>query len=40
MLMIVIDPSRLVDRDWMRDEISAMTAYVTASPPRSSDEPV
>ena len=40
MLMIVIDPSRLVDRDWMKDEIAAMTAYITASPPRNAKEPV
>jgi hydroxycarboxylate dehydrogenase B len=40
MLMIVIDPSRLVDRDWLREEIAAMTAYITASPPRNPDEPV
>jgi hydroxycarboxylate dehydrogenase B len=40
MLMIVIDPSRLVDRAWLQDEIAAMTAYITASPPRRADEPV
>src|SRR6516162_3495013 len=40
MLMIVIDPSRLVDRDWLRDEIAAMTAYITASPPSNPNEPV
>jgi uncharacterized oxidoreductase len=40
MLTIVIDPSRLVDRDWLRNEIAAMTAYITASPPAKSDEPV
>jgi uncharacterized oxidoreductase len=40
MLMIVIDPSRLVDREWLREEIGAMTAYITASPPRNPDEPV
>jgi hydroxycarboxylate dehydrogenase B len=40
MLMIVIDPSRLVDRDWLREEIAAMTAYITASPPRNPEEPV
>jgi hydroxycarboxylate dehydrogenase B len=40
MLMIVIDPSRLVDRDWLREEIAAMTAYITASPPRNPAEPV
>ncbi len=31
---------RLIDREWLRDEIAAMTAYITASPPRSPDEPV
>src|SRR5215469_14080358 len=40
MLMIVIDPGRLIDRDWLRDEIAAMTAYITASPPRQPGEPV
>jgi uncharacterized oxidoreductase len=40
MLMIIIDPSRLVDREWLREEITAMTAYITASPPRNPDEPV
>jgi hydroxycarboxylate dehydrogenase B len=40
MLMIVIDPERLIDRDWLREEIAAMTAYITASPPRNPDEPV
>jgi uncharacterized oxidoreductase len=40
MLLIVIDPGRLVDRNWLADEITAMTDYVTASPPRNSAEPV
>jgi uncharacterized oxidoreductase len=40
MLMIVIDPSRLVDLEWLRQEIAAMTAYITASPPRNPQEPV
>jgi uncharacterized oxidoreductase len=40
MLTIVIDPARLVDRQWLKDEISAMTAYITASPPRNPGEPV
>jgi uncharacterized oxidoreductase len=40
MLTIVIDPSRLIDREWLRDEIAAMTAYITASPPSRPDEPV
>jgi uncharacterized oxidoreductase len=40
MLTIVIDPSRLVDREWLAQEISAMTAYITASPPARPDEPV
>jgi hydroxycarboxylate dehydrogenase B len=40
MLLIVIDPARLVDRAWLIDEIAAMTAYVTASPPRLAGEPV
>jgi uncharacterized oxidoreductase len=40
MLSVVIDPSRLVDRAWMLDEIRAMTAYVTASPPSKAGAPV
>jgi uncharacterized oxidoreductase len=40
MLMIVIDPERLIDRAWLRDEIAAMTAYITGSPPRHPEEPV
>jgi uncharacterized oxidoreductase len=40
MLMIVIDPSRLVDRAWLLNEIAAMSGYITASPPGSSGEPV
>ena len=40
MLTIVIDPSRLVDRAWFAEEIAAMAAYITASPPVSADQPV
>jgi uncharacterized oxidoreductase len=40
MLMIVIDPARLVDQAWLADEVAAMTAYVTASKPQRPDEPV
>src|SRR5216110_2890637 len=40
MLTIAIDPSRLVDRAWMMDEIAAMAGYITASPPGPSGEPV
>jgi len=40
MLTIVIDPSRLVDRAWPQEEIAAVTAYITASPPARPDEPV
>jgi uncharacterized oxidoreductase len=40
MLTIVIDPSRLVDREWLAQEIAAMTSYITASPPARPDEPV
>jgi uncharacterized oxidoreductase len=40
MLTIVIDPSRLVDRAWLQDEIAAMTRYITASPPQRPEEPV
>ena len=40
MLMIVIDPGRIVDQNWMMQEIAAMSAYITASPPRRADQPV
>ena len=40
MLTIVIDPERLIDREWLRQEIAAMTAYITASPPQNPSEPV
>jgi hypothetical protein len=40
MLTIVIDPSRLIDREWLRTEIAAMTQYIIASPPQHPDEPV
>jgi uncharacterized oxidoreductase len=40
MLTIVIDPSRLIDREWLGNEIAAMTQYITASPPSRPDEPV
>src|SRR6202048_3536985 len=40
MLTIVIDPSRLVDREWLAQEIAAMTSYIPASPPARPDEPV
>ncbi len=40
MLAVVIDPSRLVDRGWLGDEVEAIAAYVTASPPRRPGEPV
>jgi uncharacterized oxidoreductase len=40
MLTIVIDPSRLVDREWLAQEIAATTEYITASPPARPDEPV
>jgi uncharacterized oxidoreductase len=40
MLMVVIDPSRLVDQAWLANEVQAMTAYVTASKPINPNEPV
>jgi uncharacterized oxidoreductase len=40
MLTIVIDPSRLTDQAWMKDEIAAMATYITGSPPRKAGEPV
>jgi len=40
MLLVVIDPARLAEPEWIADEIRAMTDYVTASPPRNPAEPV
>ena len=40
MLLVVIDPARLAEPDWITDEIRAMTDYVTSSPPRNPAEPV
>jgi hydroxycarboxylate dehydrogenase B len=40
MLTIVIDPARLIDREWLKGEIAAMTAYITASPPQDPSLPV
>jgi uncharacterized oxidoreductase len=40
MLLVVIDPGRMTDRAWLADEITAMTDYVTASPPRKAGAPV
>ncbi len=40
MLIIVIDPARLIDREWLREEIAAMPAYTTGSPSSRPDEPV
>ena len=40
MLTIIIDPLHLVDREWLAQEIAAMTEYITASPPARPDEPV
>src|SRR5215813_5951870 len=40
MLSIVIDPSRLIDRERLREEIATMTRYITASPPQRPNEPV
>jgi uncharacterized oxidoreductase len=37
---IVIDPLCLVHREWLAQEIAAMTAYITASPPSNPDEPI
>ncbi|MBV8089902.1 MAG: Ldh family oxidoreductase, partial [Alphaproteobacteria bacterium] len=40
MLTIVIDPSQLIDRQWLTEEIAAISAHTTASPPMHPDEPV
>ena len=40
MLTFVIDPTHLVTRDYLMDEIRAITRYVTASPARKRGAPV
>jgi hydroxycarboxylate dehydrogenase B len=40
MLAIILDPARLVDREWLRAEVEAIIGYVTASPPADAAEPV
>jgi len=40
MLTIVFDPLRLGDMAWVRQEIEAVTRFVTASPPRDPAAPV
>jgi hydroxycarboxylate dehydrogenase B len=40
MLTVIIDPGRIVDQAWMIEEIAAMSAYITNSPPRRAEEPV
>ncbi len=40
MLTVVIDPSSLVEPEWMEREIDALIDYVTSSPPANPGEPV
>ena len=40
MLAFILDPRRLVDQAWLRQEIEAITGCVTASPPRDPAAPV
>src|SRR4029077_7073274 len=40
MLTIVVDPSGLIGRQRVVEQIGAMPAYIPASPPRHADEPV
>jgi hydroxycarboxylate dehydrogenase B len=40
MLAFILDPQRLVERDWLMSEIEEITGYVTASPPHDPGEPV
>ena len=40
MLTFVVDPRHFAERDRIRDEILAITRYVTASPAQKPDEPV
>lgn len=40
MLTFAVDPGKLTDRNWIKDEILAITKYVTTSKPQKADEPV
>ena len=40
MLAVLIDPGRLVGRDWLHGELEAFVAHVKASPPRDPAQPV
>ena len=40
MTVIVLDPARLGDVDWIRSEVDAMAAYAKGSPPADPDLPV
>lgn len=40
MLTVVIDPTSLVDPEWMEREIDTLVDYVTSSPPANPGEPV
>ncbi|HXQ40208.1 MAG TPA: malate/lactate/ureidoglycolate dehydrogenase [Candidatus Udaeobacter sp.] len=40
MLAFILDPARIGDMEWIRQEVATMTGYVTASPPRKAGEPV
>lgn len=40
MTMVVIDPGRLGDPDWIKGEVSAMAAYSKSARPANPDEPV
>ena len=40
MFVVVVDPERFVDRQWMEREIDQLRDYVVTSPPGNPDEPV
>ena len=40
MLTVLMDPARLVEKDWMGHELEALVAHVKDSPPADPDEPV
>ena len=40
MLTIVLDPERLVARDWLEEQVDALIAHVKGSPAAKPDEPV
>ena len=40
MTTILIDPARLADMDWLRQEFDAMAGWIRSSPPATAGQPV